>query len=124
MAKQFTLGKKERLKSRKAIEQLFTAGKKITIQPFRVFYLHQADKGLLLGTGVSTKNFSHATDRNRVKRLIREAWRLQKNKLAERLDQQNRGLHVFIIFTAGEKPRFEPVMDTINKLIHKLMDTP
>jgi hypothetical protein len=37
--KQFTLGKDERLKSRKQIEQLFSEGKKFTVTPFRIFYL-------------------------------------------------------------------------------------
>lgn len=121
MAKQFTLGKKERLKSRKAIEQLFRDGKKLTSPPFRVFYQRQDGKGILLGVGVSTKQFSRATDRNRVKRLIREAWRLQKNDITARPSLQQSGLHVFIICTATAIPAFEDVMTAMNKLIHKLL---
>lgn len=121
MAKQFTLGKRERLKSRKAIEQLFREGKKLTEPPFRVFYQRQDNKSILLGVGVSTRQFSRATDRNRVKRLIREAWRLQKNEIAERPSLQACGLHVFIIFTATSIPAFELVMAAMNKLIHKLL---
>lgn len=123
MAKQFTLGKKERLKSRKAIEHLFKEGKKMTEQPFRLFYAVQDVKGLLLGAGVSTKNFSHASDRNRIKRLIREAWRLQKNDLSDRLNRKGLGLHVFIICTGKEIPQFTMVSAAISRLITKLMKT-
>lgn len=121
MAKQFTLGKKERLKSRKAIEQLFHEGKKFTITPFRIFYALNDNKGLLLGSGVSTKNFKKAVDRNRVKRLIREAWRLQKKSLDETVDRQEKGLHVFIICTIREMPDYTLVKEAISKVIHKLM---
>jgi ribonuclease P protein component len=121
MAKQFTLGKNERLKSSKAIEQLFKEGKKITEPPFRVFYANQDVKCLLLGVGAGTKNFSHASDRNRIKRLIREAWRLQKNDLTEALHKQGTGLHVFIICNGKEVPQFPVVSEAVSKLITKLL---
>ena len=74
MAKQFTLGKNERLKSRKQIEQLFDSGKSFTIFPFKVYYflspLTTQDSRLttFFGVGVSGKNFKKAVDRNRIKR--------------------------------------------------------
>jgi ribonuclease P protein component len=40
MGKKYTLGKIERLKSRKVIEQLFSQGKKFTVSLFRIYYLH------------------------------------------------------------------------------------
>ncbi|MES1226963.1 MAG: ribonuclease P protein component, partial [Bacteroidota bacterium] len=82
MAKQFTLGKKERLKSRKSIEQLFNEGKSFAVSPCRVFYMilpfNATSTSFIVqfGAGVSTKNFKKAVDRNRIKRLVREAYRL------------------------------------------------
>lgn len=123
MAKQLTLGKKERLKSRKAIEQLFNEGRKFTVNPFRVFYKTENNKGILLGAGVGTKNFKRAVDRNRIKRLIREAWRIQKQQLAEKSDSSGKGLHVFIICTSKEMPGFPMVKEAINKVIQQLLKT-
>jgi ribonuclease P protein component len=75
MPKRFTLNKQQRLKSRKDIEQLFSEGKRFTVNPFRVFYLFPKETSniqpsifnLQFGVGVSTKNFKNAVDRNRIK---------------------------------------------------------
>lgn len=83
----YKLGKQARLKSRKAIDQLFKDGKSFTVFPFRVIY--QFTKlpvspdafQLQAGFSVSKRHFKKAVDRNRIKRLMREAYRLQKNEL-------------------------------------------
>lgn len=123
MAKQFTLGKDERLKSRKAIEQLFKEGKRFTVSPFRVYYLSIADTQaqlLQFGIGVSAKNFKKAVDRNKVKRLTREAYRLQKNLLQDQLKAKNRGLHLFLIYTINELPDYKLVNDKVDLILKKL----
>jgi ribonuclease P protein component len=126
LAKQFTLGKNERLKSRKQIEQLFSEGRKFTVTPFRVFYLFQAPlssehllRKLQFGVGVSVKNFKRAVDRNRIKRLTREAYRLQKNELAEKLKVSGSKLNVFFIYTAKEIPDFKLVKDKVALVLKK-----
>ncbi|MBK7561121.1 MAG: ribonuclease P protein component [Chitinophagaceae bacterium] len=122
MAKQFTLGKEERLKSRKQTEQLFSVGKKFTLAPFRVYYLQNSAENFLfkVGAGVSTKSFKKATDRNRIKRLIRETYRLQKSVLPERLKDQKMHLNFFIIYTGKELPDYKVVYDKMGKLLDKL----
>lgn len=122
MAKQFTLGKRERLKSRKSIEQLFSAGKGFTVPSFRALYLlgDPAGQFLQFGTGASSKNFKKAIDRNRIKRLSREAWRLQKAPLQEILKEQNQQMNVFLIYTARELPGYNEVYEKVGKIIAKL----
>lgn len=120
MTKQFTIGKNERLKSRKAIDLLFREGKRFTISPFRVFYCETGQVELLAGVGVGTKNFKKAVDRNRIKRQAREAWRLQKGQLKEQLIQNGKGLHVFLIFTEKSLPAYEQVFEAITIIIGKL----
>jgi len=101
VAKKLTLGKNERLKSRKQIEQLFSKGKKFSITPFRVYYVFNetSNPPLQSGVGVSNKNFKNAVDRNRIKRLVREAFRLQKISLQEKLKERKGQLIVFFIYT-------------------------
>src|ERR1043165_9546218 len=115
MPKQFTLGQDERLKSRKQIEKLFAEGKSFVVNPFRVYYVVNGSRllsgsmvssSLQFGIGVSAKNFKRSVDRNRIKRLTREAWRLQKNELKELLKSFGKQLNVFFIYTGKELPDF------------------
>lgn len=120
----YTLGKQERLKSRKQIELLFKEGKTFSVPPLRVYYsfcpLPTADCPLQFGVAVGTKHFKKAVDRNRVKRLMREAWRLQKNNLQQRLNQGNQKLQVFFIFTGKELPVYELIAAKTKAAILKL----
>jgi ribonuclease P protein component len=126
VARQFTLGKSERLKSRKQIEQLFTEGKNFPLSPFRVYYLVSTlstgtVSHLQFGAGVSGKIFKRAVDRNRIKRLTREAYRLQKNQLQGILKQKNSQLNLFFIYTAKELPHFNNVKEKVNVILNKLI---
>lgn len=120
MAKQFTLGKDERLKSRKAIEQLFKDGKSFAVTPFRVYYSPGA-LALQFGVGVSTRNFKKAVDRNRIKRLMREAYRLKKNSLQLSLMEKHKGLNLFFIYTGKELPDYKLVSGKVNIILEKLL---
>jgi ribonuclease P protein component len=119
MAKQFTLGKDERLKSRKAIEQLFKEGKSFAISPFRVYY-SPAPLTVQFGVGVSTRNFKKAVDRNKIKRLMREAYRLQKISLVELLKEKQKGVNIFFIYTGKELPDYKLVSTKVNLILNKL----
>ena len=126
MAKQFPLGKNERLKSRKQIEQLFSEGKNFPSSPFRVHYIlkplaNESSSNLQFGAGVSGKNFKRAVDRNRIKRLTREAYRLQKKQLHEMLKQKKLQLNIFFIYTSKELPLFYVVKEKVNVILNKLI---
>ena len=127
--KQLTLGKDERLKSRKQIEHLFDKGKSFVVAPFRVYFIvnrelpvQKGESGLKFGAGVSAKNFRKAVDRNRIKRLTREAWRLQKNEIREKTRETQRQLNVFFIYTGKELPDFTTVKDKVAIALKKLAD--
>ncbi|MFK7832176.1 MAG: ribonuclease P protein component [Winogradskyella sp.] len=77
----FNYSKKDKLKSKKLIERLFTEGKAVTAYPLRLVYLKtEFEDGSQLKTGVSVSKRLHKTavSRNRIKRLLREAYRLNK----------------------------------------------
>ena len=122
MEKRFTLGKLERLKSRKQIELLFQEGKKFSITPFRVHYVFHELKNppLQFGVGVSSKNFKRAIDRNRIKRLVKEAYRLQKNALQQKVKEKKGQLHVFFIYNGKEIPGYSGIFDKMKKILDKL----
>lgn len=86
----FTYPKTEKLKSRNAIDALFSKGKSVTKYPLRLVYLPESfvdGSPIKIGVSVSKKYFKHSVDRNYYKRLLRESYRLNKNLLLENLDQ-------------------------------------
>jgi ribonuclease P protein component len=123
MPAQFTLGKHERLKRRKIIDQLFSDGKAINLAPLRAIYkLYQnkLESPLQAGFTVGSRHFKKAVDRNRIKRLLREAWRLQKNSLQEKLSAEQKQLAVFIIYTGKEMPPSSKVHEGVAVILNKL----
>jgi ribonuclease P protein component len=122
VAGKFTLGSNERLKSRKAIEQLFSEGKKFSVSPYRVFYLLAAAESpaIRFGAAVSSRNFKRAVDRNRVKRVTREAYRLQKLSLQKAVLDSGFQLHLFFVYTSKELPVFAEAYAAIGAALIKL----
>jgi ribonuclease P protein component len=116
------LGKSERLKSRKQIDQIFEAGKKITLFPFRLLYrVEQGTGNVKAGFTVSSKNFPRAVDRNQIKRLSREAYRLQKKELETVVLTNDYGLHMFFIYTGREMAGYKAISEPLKKLLDKLV---
>ncbi|WP_340154381.1 ribonuclease P protein component [uncultured Winogradskyella sp.] len=77
----FKYSKKDKLKSKKLIDQLFTEGKAVTAYPLRLVYIKtNFEDGSQLKTGVSVSKRLHKTavSRNQIKRLLRETYRLNK----------------------------------------------
>ena len=134
MIRQSTLGKAERLKSRKLIEQVFREGKSFTIFPYKVFYLLEAGRRksdgrqwsdseapLQAGFGASIRHFGRAVDRNRIKRLGREAYRVQKQALLDRLREKGVSMAVFFVYTGKELPDHHTVTGKIGVILQKLI---
>ena len=126
MAKQLTLGKNERLKSRKSIEQLFKEGKKINLSPYLIYFITTPITGgptkfhIQFGVGVATRNFKKAVDRNRIKRVTKEVYRLQKIALQEKLQAKNIQLNLFFIYTARELPIYNEVYKKIEVILKRI----
>ncbi len=114
--------KEDKLKSRKAIEHLFAKGKSFSNFPFRVVWIPANEKATLqAGVGVSNRNFKKAVDRNRIKRLMREAYRLQKNDLQQHLKDKERSMSVFFLYQGKELPQYEDVFEKIGTAIKRLI---
>lgn len=109
------------MKSRKKIQALFTSGRSLNFSPFRVIYqIRNNEHSLQVGVAVSTRQFKKAVDRNRIKRLIREAYRLQKNELYDLLKSQNKALDIFIIYSGKNLPEYSFVYNKTGDILQKL----
>lgn len=91
----FTLGKKERIKHLSAIRALFDGGKSIVAFPVRAIYhirKHEENQPVAsILVSVPKRHFKHAVDRNRVKRQLREAYRLNKGVAVAAVAAANAG---------------------------------
>jgi ribonuclease P protein component len=125
---QYTLGQHERLKSRKQIEHLFKTAKSFNSGMIKVFHqLHETERTeklqpLQFGVGVGTRHFKHAVDRNRIKRLMREAYRLHKEELQQHITLQQKQLNIFFVFTGREVPTHEMVVKAATAALNKLQN--
>ena len=75
------------------------------------------------GFSVPKKKFRKAVERNRVKRLMRETWRLEKQRIYETIPA-DRQLHIFILFTAPELPHFAEIATAMQKAVLRLVQKP
>lgn len=129
LIKQFTLNKTERLKKRKDIERLFKEGRSFSLYPLRVYYLaggtgalpNMEEAVLQFGVSVSKRYFKKAVHRNRIKRLIREAYRTQKGPLQQRVkEEQGACLKLFVIYTGKELPDYYLMQTRVAAALERL----
>lgn len=119
-----TLPATERLKLRKKIETLFQTGEAFSVFPLRVVYrlvptAAEADAPVQVGFSIPKKRIKKAVGRNRVRRLLKEAWRLQKHALYQHIPA-GKQLHCFLIYTGQPAFTFEEANAAILKLQQKL----
>ena len=118
----YFLKKTDRLKSRKAIDIMFTKGKSFSNFPFRILWMNvENEDGLKAGFSASIKNFKKATDRNKIKRLVREAYRLQKNDLAVQLSLNKKAINVFFIYTGKEVPTYDLIFEKMGNVLKRII---
>jgi ribonuclease P protein component len=121
-AKTFTYSGPEKLKSRKLLNQVFAEGKSVHAFPLKVTYaLKEIDAKSVaqIGVGVSSRHFKKAVDRNRVKRLLRESYRLQKFSLLELLPEKKQ-VSVFILFVGKEIGETSMIPEKMQLILQKL----
>ncbi|MCD2258288.1 ribonuclease P protein component [Psychroserpens luteolus] len=114
----FSYPKKEKLKSKKLIEQLFSEGKSISTYPLRLVYLETTfdEEAIQFKTGVSVskRHFKNAVDRNRIKRLLREAYRLNK---AEYFNNILSSYALMILYIGKDGTDFDSIETKMKELL-------
>lgn len=117
-----TYGNTDKLKSKKLIEQLFDEGKAVKAFPLRMVFLETPlpfeEVSIQVGVSVSKRNHKLAVTRNRIKRLMRESYRLNKNKI----DTKGTTFAVMIIYTSSDVLSFEEINKATIKLLKRFQD--
>jgi len=111
----FSFRKRDRLCSRKDIQELFEKGSSFYLYPFKVYFLHPSglahDQVLI---SVSSRNFKRAVDRNLIKRRIRESYRVMK-----RTDPQS-GLHIGLVYSTNKILTQQQIHSKLSGILTKL----
>ena len=118
-----TVTKKERICSKLIIDKLFEGGNQsMTVYPLRAVYM-PVEKGevpVSILVSVPKRRFHHAVDRNRMKRQIREAYRLNKHILWNKLGDAPKSLAIAFICIADKPCSTANVMNSMKKILHRI----
>src|SRR6056297_1726239 len=118
LAMSFNLPKKEKLKSKKLIQQLFIDGRSISQYPIKLIYLKNTDQQIFIQAGVAVpkKNFKSAVKRNHIKLLLRESYRLNKGLV----DNNTKDTFAFLFLYIGKETLpFDVVQQKMILLLRK-----
>jgi len=101
-------GSKEKLKNKERITQLFEEGKVLKAYPLKLIYLRveEQDVSIKAGVAVPKRNFKSAVKRNRIKRLMREAYRLKKGLV---FNNTQRNFAFLFLYLGKEMPSSEQI---------------
>ena len=119
------LPKYERICKENDVKALFEQGVGVSVYPYRVIYLFRHDESgrptVRLLVSVSKKRFHHAVSRNRVKRLMREAWRRNKAALYEICERDNISVDVALVYTATVIHSYEEMLAKTKKAVQEIV---
>ncbi len=129
LSKNFTYQKKDKLKSRKQMQFLFSKGTAITMHPIRLLYtIEKGEAGIFpngllqAGVGAPSRQFRKAVQRNKVKRLLREGYRLEKPNFTNSINLTNTRLNLFFLYLDAQVQTQQQIQATINLILQKLAD--
>lgn len=122
----FTFRKPERLCLKNEIEELFSAGStSMTVYPLRATFRikpysgHGPHAKILLS--VSKRKLRHATDRNRSKRQLREAYRLQKDLLLSAIPD-DMAVNIAFVWLSEHNVRTYTVASRMKAILQRISD--
>lgn len=123
----YTFSKEEKLCYQKSIDRLFSKGKSFIAYPLRVIYfteeeIEEEKQFAQVLISVPKRKFKRANKRNRIKRLVREAYRLNKQEYIHLLREQNLRLDIAFLYLKDELPTYEEIEKSILKTVTSLKE--
>jgi len=120
--RKFTLGRDERLRGKIAVSRLFGAKNNAVVSfPFRAHWLssHQTNGNIRVLFVASSRRYRKAVARNRIKRVMRELYRLNREPL-QTVVKDTHGLDIALMYIGPETITYNDVLPRFEKLINKI----
>lgn len=121
-----TFKKSERLTNKKDIDAIFEKGLVVKNFPLLVKHLpvdFEDGEALKVVISVPKRRIRKATDRNRIRRQMKEAFRLNKTGLKEVLKKRQLSLALFFVYTGKENPDYALIEGKIKLILKELNNT-
>lgn len=118
----FPFPKRQRLCSKRAIQNLFSHGKSFLVFPFKCLVLEtpESDFPLKILISVPKNKCKKASDRNRIKRLARECLRLHSP--LQTLNTENKKYHLALIYIHNEISDYSVICKSIVKILQRMSE--
>lgn len=119
----YTFGKEERVTGEKRIEKLFTDGQSFIAYPLRVVFMEyecEKPRSASVLISIPKKRLRLAVQRNRMKRLIREAYRLNKHLFCGTCLKDGCGIDIAFIYIKNELSEYAAVEKGIHKALREI----
>jgi ribonuclease P protein component len=119
-----TFPKSERLSSRLVIDEIFSKGKELKKFPFLLKYIYTKKKEAnptQIVVSVPKRKAKHAVDRNRLRRQIKEAYRLNKTEFQTYFEKSGTSVVLFLIYTGKEKEEYAFLEEKLKLILKELI---
>jgi ribonuclease P protein component len=119
-----TFPKSERLCSRLVIDEIFSTGKELKKFPFLIKYIYTKEKRqnpTQITVSVPKRRAKRAVDRNRLRRQIKEAYRLNKSEFQAYFDKSGTAIVLFLIYTGKEKEEYAFLEEKLKVILKELI---
>ena len=119
----YTLPRSERLRSLKAIRRMFGEGRGGFVYPYRYIWIADKQEGVAEGRGIEVmfsvpkKFHKRANKRNLLKRRTREAYRLNREELCERISQVGVEVNLAFIYSTKEVHSYKTIENAVQKIL-------
>lgn len=119
----FGFKRKNHLKSKRLIDELFSKGKALNKPPFRLIFLEVTDSGFFgaqVLISVPKRRFKLAVSRNRIRRLVSESYRLNSIELQQQITTEKKHLAIAFIYMGKKEMSFSVIDQQMKEILADL----